>query len=266
MIELRLLARVDLHVVFIAEQAQQEPPLLLTDADRARPAPDVSTGKAVTQPVARLSHELDMFVRQPELLLELAIQGVDRGFVRPDTALRELPGVLADSARPQHATRIVVDDDSDVGSESVFVDHRVSLGSPPSFERLVFHHHSMLAIRREPGPGSALRFPCVSNATQGSRDEPGVATQCPKRERHSASSAANTRSLTSLSDPSPSMRDTRGAERRSSASHLRLVLDDRRRLLAVDVQPVSHGGLPIIVPLHQGFSRSRRRFLPAPAD
>ena len=130
-IELRLLARIDLHVVFTAEQPQQEPSLFLSDTGGAGPASDVSPGEAVTKPVAGLADKLDMGRRQAELFPELPIQGVHGRLMRLDAALRELPGVLADAARPEHSTRVVVEDNPHVGPESVCVDHRVSRTIPP---------------------------------------------------------------------------------------------------------------------------------------
>ena len=61
--------------------------------------------------------------RQPDLLAEFAEQRLFRGFVAADAALRELPGILTDAARPQQAPILIAQDDTHIGTIAIGINH-----------------------------------------------------------------------------------------------------------------------------------------------
>jgi hypothetical protein len=58
---------------------------------------------------------------ESNLLLELPEHGLLRRFVRFDTALRKLPGILAYAPTPEQAALSICQYDADVGPEAVRV-------------------------------------------------------------------------------------------------------------------------------------------------
>ena len=66
--------------------------------------------------------------RRREFLAKLAIKCLLRTFVGLDTALGELPGVLPDTPCPQHLAMIIGQDDADIRSKSIGIDHLAARG------------------------------------------------------------------------------------------------------------------------------------------
>ena len=64
-----------------------------------------------------------MVLRQPHLFVELAEHRLLRRFAVIDAPLRELPGMGADPFTPEHLVLVVEQDDADVGSEPITVEH-----------------------------------------------------------------------------------------------------------------------------------------------
>ena len=118
-IELRLTASIQTEVALIAEYAQQVPALLLPDTERLAVAADKAFGQAVTQPSLGGAYNLHLMGSQPHLLLQFTKQRLFRGFKPVYTALRKLPGILADTSPPKEFALIVAEDDADIGAETV---------------------------------------------------------------------------------------------------------------------------------------------------
>ncbi len=62
---------------------------------------------------------------QAGFFLELAIHRLDRRLVAAHAALRELPAVAPDPARPEHAAILFEENDADVRPVAIGVDHSV---------------------------------------------------------------------------------------------------------------------------------------------
>src|SRR5262245_31503701 len=81
-VELGVAARAQPDVAVAADQAQEEPDLLLPAvaatraARRAVAAPRPLVGHLVAQPLARAAEDLDVVAAQPDLFLELAEHGL----------------------------------------------------------------------------------------------------------------------------------------------------------------------------------------------
>ena len=61
---------------------------------------------------------------QADLLLQLAVHGLQRGLAALDAALRELPGMLVHPLAPPDLVALVGQDDADVGTVAFLVEHR----------------------------------------------------------------------------------------------------------------------------------------------
>src|SRR5690554_5208828 len=92
-IEFRALGMIQTNIGLIGDQAQQEPDLLLTDAQRTLARAHEAPGKAVTQPAWCCSQYLDVLGAQPGFLFQLAEHRLQRRLVRPHSTLRELPAI-----------------------------------------------------------------------------------------------------------------------------------------------------------------------------
>src|SRR4051812_3771399 len=124
-VELGMLVRVEPECRFLAEEPQQEPDLLLADADGPLVRPHESLRQLVAEPSRRRSEHLDVMRLQAGFFLELAVHRLGRRLVAAHAALRELPAVPADSARPEHAAIFLQEDDADVRPVAIGVDHSV---------------------------------------------------------------------------------------------------------------------------------------------
>ena len=122
-IELGVVGRAQVEVAVVAHQLEQEPDLLLPTIVAARVAPDEMGRHLVAQPVARARDDAHMILRQPHLFVELAEHRLLGRFAVIDAPLRELPGMGADPFTPEHLVLVVEQDDADVGSEPITVEH-----------------------------------------------------------------------------------------------------------------------------------------------
>ena len=111
------LAKVELHIG--ALQSQQEPPLLLSNADRALIAANVTGGKPVPQPAGGTSDKFDVGTRHSDLLVELAQRGLLELLSETHTALGKLPTATAGAAAEKHLTLATHQDDADVRAKAV---------------------------------------------------------------------------------------------------------------------------------------------------
>jgi len=123
-------ARAQLDVAVAADQAQQEPDLLLAAvgaAARFAARPVVASHPLlrhlVAQPLARAPEDAHVGVLQPDLLPELAVHGLQRGLAVLDAALGELPRVLVHALAPEHLVPLVGKDDADVRTIAFLVQH-----------------------------------------------------------------------------------------------------------------------------------------------
>src|SRR5437763_10835004 len=122
-VELGMVAAAQLDVAVAAHQAQQVPDLFLAAVGALAVAPHPAVGNLVAQPLARAPEDAHMGALQPDLLLELAVHGVERRLAVLDTALRKLPRVLADPLAPEHLVPGIGEDDADVRTVAFLVEH-----------------------------------------------------------------------------------------------------------------------------------------------
>src|SRR5690606_5361969 len=127
-VEFRGGGEVEPHVTFAARQPQQEPDLLLPDADKTFVAADGAFRQAVAQPPGRGTEHLDMPWQEAGLLVQLPVHGLDRRLVAVHSPLGELPAVTAHPARPEQAPIAVHQHDTHVGAVAIRIDHRVDSG------------------------------------------------------------------------------------------------------------------------------------------
>jgi hypothetical protein len=111
------------HVAVAAGQLQQEPDLLLALVVAARVAPDEVRRHLIAQPVAGPRDDAHVVLRQPHLLVELAEHRLLRRFAVVDAPLRELPRMGPYPFAPEDLVPMVEQDDADVGSEPITVEH-----------------------------------------------------------------------------------------------------------------------------------------------
>src|SRR5687768_17052955 len=114
------------HVAVAPDQAQQIPDLLLPAiggalrfALPARPA----LRHLVAQPFARAAEDAHVAALQADLLLELAVHGLQRRLAGLDAALGKLPGVLVHALAPEDLVPLVGEDDADVRTVAFLVEH-----------------------------------------------------------------------------------------------------------------------------------------------
>ncbi len=79
-------------------------------------------GQAVAQPAPGGADDADVLGFEADFFLQLPVQGLFRGFARLDATLGELPGLLADAARPQHLAFVVAQNDAHVVAEALGID------------------------------------------------------------------------------------------------------------------------------------------------
>jgi hypothetical protein len=120
-VELGSIAAIEAHALLVGHQPEQEPALLLADTHRLAVPPDIAPRQPVSQPAARRAEHADILPRQPDLLLELAEHRFPGALARQDPALRKLPAGAAGPPGPEDMTRVVREDDADVGPEAVLV-------------------------------------------------------------------------------------------------------------------------------------------------
>ncbi len=123
LVELRRLAKPKVEVRFLPDESQHIPNLLLTDANGVGVAPNVATRQPVTEPSLSETRDFHMPGEQTYFLIQLTKESVPRTLFSPDASLGELPSLLPYTPGPKYPTSVVAEDDSDVGSVPVGVNH-----------------------------------------------------------------------------------------------------------------------------------------------
>jgi hypothetical protein len=122
-VELGLVGRVQAQIRLGAGELQQEPHLLLADADDPVLATHRPVRQPVTQPAGRDPEHGHVLGREAGLLAELAVHGFQRRLVGVHPALRELPAVAAHAPGPEHPAIRVPEHAAHVGAITVRIDH-----------------------------------------------------------------------------------------------------------------------------------------------
>src|SRR5699024_6867286 len=104
-------------------QPKHEPFLFLADTHRPPVAANIAPWQSVTQPAAGTADDADMLRSQAELFLQLPKQGVLGLFAALNSALRELPRLLADTLCPEHLSVYIAQNNANVGPEPLRIDH-----------------------------------------------------------------------------------------------------------------------------------------------
>lgn len=122
MIKFGVIDRIEANGRLLRRQAQQKPDLFLPDATRRGSLALVTVRQAVAQPAARGPDQLHVADPEADLLMQLAIKRLFRGFAHIDTALRELPSAVPGTACPQHLAVVAGHYDAHIGPEPFGVD------------------------------------------------------------------------------------------------------------------------------------------------
>ena len=108
---------------FVAHQPQQEPDLLLADADMAFSMADGTVRQPVAEPAWGGAKDFDMLGEQAGFLAQFAVHGFHRRLIGVHAALRELPAIPVHASRPEHPAVLVHQHDAHVGAKPVRIDH-----------------------------------------------------------------------------------------------------------------------------------------------
>ena len=116
----------DVNVAVAAEEAAQEPILVLPGP---LPAPQLAAkifGQVVFQPLRAFGDALDQMRRDASLFLQLAERGGPRLLARVDPALRHLPGLVGviDPCADEHLALAVEEHHADAAAIPAIVAHR----------------------------------------------------------------------------------------------------------------------------------------------
>src|SRR5215510_7086307 len=122
-IELGFGARAERNVAVAADEAQQEPDLLLPAVAPPPLALDPLRGDLVAQPASRPAEDLHVVRQQTDFLAQLPVHCLLGGLAMLDPALRELPGVLVNALAPENLVPLIAEDDADVRAVAVPVEH-----------------------------------------------------------------------------------------------------------------------------------------------
>jgi hypothetical protein len=96
-IELRRCGTIYPNAIVRTGKSQNKPALLLANAKRLATTPQEFFRQTIAQPVSRGAENLDIFVLQPDLLVQFAIHGLFRAFAFLHAALWKLPALAADA-------------------------------------------------------------------------------------------------------------------------------------------------------------------------
>ncbi len=113
----------EIHIAVAARKLQQKPYLFLAAVMTAGITSDEVVRHFVTKPVSCARDDANMVRQQPHLFVEFAVHRLLRRFAVFDAPLRELPGMGADSFAPENLVPGIEQDDADVGSEPLAVEH-----------------------------------------------------------------------------------------------------------------------------------------------
>ncbi|MOA37108.1 hypothetical protein D3C78_1586810 [compost metagenome] len=84
---------------------------------------DQTLRQTIAQPAAGAGENAHILGLQADFFVQFAKQCLFRRLLRIDSALGKLPGILVDAPRPQHLANLVGQDDADIGSEAIGIDH-----------------------------------------------------------------------------------------------------------------------------------------------
>lgn len=75
------------------------------------------------QPVTAHCDDLYVLLLQADLLTQFPVQGLFGGLIFLNTTLRELPGILANTPRPQQMIVMVTENNTHICTKTLCVDH-----------------------------------------------------------------------------------------------------------------------------------------------
>lgn len=122
-VEFRRLTPGQIDTGLVADQAQHEPALFLSDTDRTGPPPDVPRRQVIAKPAAGFAQQFDVFGAKPGFFAQLTVHRIHRPFAGTNSALGELPRVLAGATGPEDLAPGVAQDNADVGPVAVRINH-----------------------------------------------------------------------------------------------------------------------------------------------
>ena len=119
----RLVGQTKVKSRVLTREVKQEPNLFLADAQGLGIMPLISTGQAITQPAGCGTYKFHLVRRQTGFLFQLPIHSLDGSLIATHPTLWELPSVTTASLCPEDSAVPVHQDDSDVGSVTVWINH-----------------------------------------------------------------------------------------------------------------------------------------------
>src|SRR5690606_2283872 len=125
-IELRLATGSQVDRLFITDQSQQKPLLLLADTLPlvVLATSQETTRQPVTEPATRSGKNLHVLLLQANFLLQLAVQCLLRRFAGHQPALGKLPGIaIADAPPPEYTALRAQQDNPDIQPEALFINN-----------------------------------------------------------------------------------------------------------------------------------------------
>ena len=120
-IEFGLVGEIETQSIFVGQQPEDEPALLLADAKGFAIAANEFVGQTIAQPVAGYAQYFDVIVLEAYFFMQLAKHGVDGLFAFEHAALRKLPAFGADTTTQQQLVVCVRKNDTDVCPKTVGV-------------------------------------------------------------------------------------------------------------------------------------------------
>lgn len=117
-VKLGLIGAIEPQTILVADQSQDEPALLLADAQRRAVLADEAVGESIAEPVACNAENIDIARLKPDLLVKLAKHCLFSGLALEHTALRELPAFRTHTPAEQQLVVGVREDDADIGPEA----------------------------------------------------------------------------------------------------------------------------------------------------
>src|SRR5471032_599319 len=126
-IEFGMTGAAQAHIGVAAGQPQEEPDLLLALVSTAPFAPYPIGRYIVSHPVPRAADDLDMLRLKSHFFHQLAKHRLLRRFTLFDATLRKLPRMLAHALTPEHLILAIDDNDADIRTIPVSVEHKLTL-------------------------------------------------------------------------------------------------------------------------------------------
>jgi len=154
-----------IQVAVAAGQLDQKPDLFLPPVVAARIASNEVIGHLIAQPFAGAGENANVFSGEPHFFVEFTVHRLLGRLAVLDAPLRELPGMGSDAFAPEHQVPLVKQDDADVGSKPLTVEHNqpriyswihYCIGHP--FRGLMLSLTRCLRARTAPDPMKATQF------------------------------------------------------------------------------------------------------------